>query len=134
MPFLKIGAIEVEIEAPASEVEPRRRGSVTPAFSGALRSSIDKEFRRWRVSTRPMTQAEADPITALFALGAFVNIEGSMVGTDVVRECYITATEKPYIHDGLTGHFRILILDIEETTGFDIGGQMFAEEFEEEFE
>lgn len=116
--FLRIDGIPISVDATStSRGESRTVGSVTPAFSGGLRSSIRKEIRNWRLSTIPMDPADAELVLAQFLNGRFCVCDGELFGTGQIRECYIVATDIPYVHDGNTGHFKILSLAIQETTG-----------------
>ena len=118
MPFLRIDGIEIDVDATSvSQSEPREVGMVDPAFSGKLRTSVQKEFRSWRCSTIPYIQGDADLILARFVNGRFCICDGDMIGFGQIRQCHVVATEKPYHHDGQTGHLMSLHLRIEETTG-----------------
>ena len=119
MPFLRIGSIDIEVDADtASQVESRQVGTVTASFSGKLRNSVQRLFREWQMDSAPVRQNVAEAILNQFQNGAFAIVSGDMLGTaGGARQCHIVASEIPYVHDGSTGFYRVVRLRIRETTG-----------------
>ena len=114
MPFLTIGGIDVEIEAPANELEPEEIGARRRAYSGNMRTSVRKLLRGWQVTTIMMEQAAIAALRATYANGQFVNCSGDALGA--TYQCSVREVGAPYLHSGAS-FVRTLTLEIRQTTG-----------------
>jgi hypothetical protein len=108
MAFLTINGVTYDVvEGGASEQEPYRVGSVTPAFSGTIRSSVRRVRRIRTFKLIEMTQVQYEALLTATAFGQRVPVGGDIITGGPVQAVVTVTNAEPQMADALTWTFDV---------------------------